>query len=45
MKVAICTVGIYDPPLSPENDYLSVTNKIKSLYCEKYGHKFVYGFR
>lgn len=44
MKVAICTVGVYNPPLEPEADYVAVTNKIKSRYCEKYGHQFLYSF-
>lgn len=44
MKVAICTVGVYNPPLKPEADYVAVTNKIKSRYCEKYGHQFLYSF-
>lgn len=41
MKVAICTVGVYDPPLEPHADYVKMTNQLKYLYCEKHGHAFV----
>jgi len=41
MKIAICTCGVYNPPLPPHFDYVSVTDELKARYCKKFGHTYL----
>lgn len=42
MKIAICTVASYKTPLRPEEDFVSVSNELKRLYCEKHGYRWIF---
>lgn len=42
MNIAICTTGVFNPPLKDHQDYLTVTNHLKAYYCKKYGYAFMF---
>lgn len=43
MKIAICTVALYDPPLPEKANYIGFTDALKMTYCQKYGYAYLKG--
>lgn len=42
MKIAICTVASYKTPLRQHEDFVSVSNELKRLYCERHGYRWIF---
>ena len=42
MNLAICTVASYKTPFRNGCNFVAVTNALKQLYCDKFGHRFIY---
>lgn len=42
MKIAICTVASYKTPLPRHEDFVSASNELKRLYCERHGYRWIF---